>query len=140
MPGAYLKTNVEKTASIALMIDGNANKGCPPAAMPVVDYSVDHSPWQTKQLTITDSIYPLVLAEQLDLAKQHHLEFYFRSASLGPNRWGGSEVHLRISGIRLDAGGSVVAVSSARTRRSVSAIRSLKGSVLKGSVLITRIF
>lgn len=108
MPGAYLKTNVEKSASIALMIDGNANKGCPPASMPIVDYSIDHGPWQTKQLTITDAVYPLVLAEQLDRAKQYHVEFYFRSANLGPNRWRESTVHLRIAGMRLDAGGSAV--------------------------------
>src|SRR5207248_3098881 len=53
MPGAYLRFAFQGSKSIRLLIDGAANKGCPPASMPVVDYSVDDGPFKTTQLTRT---------------------------------------------------------------------------------------
>ncbi len=138
MPGAYLKLAVQSSKSVQLLIDGSANKGCPPAAMPVVDSSIDHGPFTTKQLTITDGIYPFVLAENLDSTKPHQVDFFFRSASLGPNRWQASTVHVRIAGVQLDPGGSLAPFHSDRALPSASATRSQKASVWKVSARITR--
>ncbi len=111
MPGAYLKVKFQGSQSIRLLIDGAANKGCPPASMPVVEYSIDEGPFKTTQLTKTDDVYPLPLADGLDAGKPHQLEFHFRSANLGPDRWAASTVHLRVAGVQLDAGGSLLPVS-----------------------------
>ena len=108
MPGAYLKTAFQGTASIRLLIDGTANDGCPAGAMPVVDYSVDDGPFQSVQLTKTGEVYPLTLAEGLDPNTPHRLEVHFRAAALGPARWQASTVHLRIAGIELEQGGSLL--------------------------------
>ncbi len=108
MPGAYLKLNFENSKSIQLLIDGDANKNCPPASMPVVDFSIDNGPYKTTQLTKTSDIYPLPLADSLDPAKPHQLEFHFRSANLGPDRWKASTVHLRVAGLQLDPNGALL--------------------------------
>lgn len=108
MPGAYLKAAFKGSAAVRLLIDGTANDGCPAAAMPVVDYSVDHGEFKSVQLTKTGEVYVLPLAEGLEVAKDHRLEVHFRSACLGPNRWRASTVHLRLAGIELDASGSLV--------------------------------
>jgi hypothetical protein len=108
MPGAYVKLRFRDSALLRVLIDGAANEGCPPAAMPVVDYSLDNGPFHSIQLTKTDGLYPLTMAEKLDAGKEHQLEVYFRSASLGPNRWKASTVHLRLAGIELSDGGRIL--------------------------------
>ena len=138
MPGAYLRLRVGGTHSIRLLVDESANKGCPPASMPVVDYSVDHGPFATVQLTSAEAVYPLTLADKLEPAKPHDVNFYFRSANLGPNRWHDSTVHLRIHGVQMDAGGSLAPLRIVRTLPSASAIRSPKASASKGSAPTTR--
>ena len=100
MPGAYVKLAFKGSTSIRVLIDGTANDGCPAAAMPVVDYSIDHGAFKIVQLTKTGEVYSLPLAESLDAGAEHRLDLYFRSASLGPNRWQASTVHLRLAGIR----------------------------------------
>lgn len=107
MPGAYLKLTFRGSTAIRLLIDGTANDGCPVAAMPVVDYSIDHGAFKTVQLTKTGEVYALPLGESLDKNAEHRLDLFFRSACLGPNRWQASTVHLRLAGMELDAGGSL---------------------------------
>lgn len=107
MPGAYLKTAFQGSASIGVLIDGTANNGCPAEAIPVVDYSVDEGAFQSVRLTKTGEVYALPLADKLDRSVPHRLEVHFRSAALGPARWQASTVHLRIAGIELEQGGSL---------------------------------
>jgi hypothetical protein len=108
MPGAYFKLAFRGSTTIQLLIDGTANNGCPAAAMPVVDYSLDHGAFKSVQLTKTGEVYSLPLAESLDGSAEHRLDLFFRSTCLGPNRWQASTVHLCIAGIELDAGGVLV--------------------------------
>jgi hypothetical protein len=105
MPGAYVKMAFQGSAAIRVLIDGTANDGCPPAAMPVVDFSLDQGEFKTVQLSKTGEVYALTLGEGLDGGVPHLLDLYFRSAGLGPNRWKASTVHLRIAGFELDSGG-----------------------------------
>jgi hypothetical protein len=107
MPGAYLKLAFRGSTSIRMLIDGTANDGCPAAAMPVVDYSIDYGEFKSVQLTKTGEVYSLPLADSLDPAVEHRLDLFFRSACLGPKRWQASTVHLRLAGIELDEGGSL---------------------------------
>jgi hypothetical protein len=118
MPGAYFKAIFRGSPAIRLLIDGAANNGCPPAAMPVVDYSLDHGGFRTIQLTKTGEIYALPLGEGLDSGAEHRLEVYFRAAGLGPNRWQAPTVHLRIAGIDLEAGGTLLPCP-VRTKRAI---------------------
>jgi lysophospholipase L1-like esterase len=108
MPGAYFKTIVTGTTKVELIIDGVANEGCPANSMPFVEYSIDEAPFVVKQLTETGKAYPLELASGLDVAAQHRIEFYFRAADLGQNRWTQSTAHLRLSGLQLDEGGAAL--------------------------------
>lgn len=108
MPGAYVKLAFKESSSIRVLIDGTANDGCPPTAMPIVDYSIDFGEFKSVQLVKTGEVYSLPLAESFDAGAEHRLDLYFRSASLGPNRWQASTVHLRLAGFSLDEGGSLV--------------------------------
>jgi len=108
MPGAYLKAAFRNSSAVRLIIDGTANDGCPTPAMPVVDFSPDHGAFNSVQLTRTGAVYPLPLGQGLDPGAEHQIEVCFRSASLGPQRWRASTVHLRIAGLDLDAGASLV--------------------------------
>ena len=108
MPGAYIRWSFGGSRSIRLLVDGTANNGCPAAAMPVVDYSVDGGVFQSVQLTKTEKVYAIVMAEGLDATTEHRLDVCFRAACLGPERWQASTVHLRIAGIELDQGGSLL--------------------------------
>ena len=108
MPGAYLKVAFQGSSSIVLFVDGTANNGCPPAAMPVVDHSVDEGPFKSVQLETTGEVYVLPLAAGLERSAAHRLELHLRAACLGPNRWQDSTVHLRIAGIGLEQGGSLL--------------------------------
>jgi len=118
MPGAYVKVAFRGSSLVRLLIDGTANNGCPSTAMPVVDYSLDHGAFQSVQLTKTGEVYAIPLGEKLDQAKEHRLEIYFRSASLGPDRWRTPTVHLRIAGLELDSGG-VLSPCPVRPKRAI---------------------
>lgn len=109
MPGAYFKTIVAGTARIDVAIDGVANTGCPSSSMPVIEYSIDDSPFVTKQLAQTGAVYAISLATELDRAVSHRIEFYFRAADLTQKRWTSSAAHLRIAGVSLDEGGTLTA-------------------------------
>jgi hypothetical protein len=118
MPGAYLKIAFQGSSSLGLLVDGTANNGCPAAAMPVVDHSVDEGPFKSVQLERTGEVYALPLAEALDPGVAHRLELHFRSACLGPGRWQESTVHLRIAGIELEPGGSLLDCAE-RAKRAI---------------------
>ncbi len=108
MPGAYLKAVFQGSATIGLMVDGTANQGCPVPSMPVVEFSVDEGPLKIVPLTKAGELYTLPLADGLDPATPHRLAFYFRAADLMQNRWRASTAHLRIAGIELAPGGSLL--------------------------------
>jgi hypothetical protein len=118
MPGAYVRAVIQGTAAIGLIVDGTANRGCPAASMPVVEYSIDEGPFKVVQLTRTDEVYTLPLGNGLDRGVDHRLDVLFRAADLGQNRWRASTAHLRLAGLRLDAGGSL-AVCPRRTHRAI---------------------
>jgi len=108
MPGAYLKAAFQGSTTVGLRIDGTANQGCPAPSMPVVEFSVDEGPLKVVPLTKTGDLYTLSLAEGLDAATPHRFVLYFRAADLFQNRWRGSTAHLRIAGIELAPGGSLL--------------------------------
>ena len=105
-PGAYLKTIVNGTSTIGLVIDGTANNGCRPENMPTIEYSIDDGPFTILQLTKTGTVYTLPLVNDLNAAASHRLELYFRAASL-QERWHAPMPNLRIGGISLDEGGTL---------------------------------
>ena len=107
-PGAYFKTIVKGTTSAGLVIDGTANTGCPPGLMPIIEYSVDDGSFTVVPLTQAGSMYTCPLAANLDPAKEHRIEVYLRAADWGPQRWAASILHLRVAGVSVDAGGSLV--------------------------------
>jgi hypothetical protein len=108
MPGAYLKVVFQNSPTLGLIVDGTANRGCPAASMPVVEYSVDEGPFKIVPLTKQGELYTLPLADGLDGATPHRLAFYFRAADLFQNRWRAPTAHLRIAGMELAAGGSLL--------------------------------
>jgi hypothetical protein len=108
MPGAYFRAVCKDSATIGVVIDGAANRDCPADAMPVVDYSIDGGQFQSLQLISRNNVETLRVAKGLDKTAPHRIEFYFRSSRLWPDRWGSSAVHLRLAGIVLDAGGSLL--------------------------------
>ena len=108
-PGAYLKTIIKGTTTLGLVIDGTANNGCPTSSMPVIEYSIDDSPFTIVPLTQTGTLYTLPIANGLDATASHKFEFYFRAADLGQNRWTASTAHLRIAGISIDTTGILAA-------------------------------
>jgi hypothetical protein len=118
MPGAYLKMALQGSTSIGLRIDGVANRGCPAASMPVVEYSIDEGSCKIVPLTKTGEVYTLPLAKGLDAAAPHPVEFYFRAADLGQNRWRSSIDHLCLAGVVLDAGGSLQSCPK-RSKRAI---------------------
>lgn len=118
IPGAYLKTVVHGTSAVRLLIDGSANDGCPPTAMPLLDFAVDHGAFKSVQLTRTGEVYALPLASDLERARDHAVEIYLRATPLAPDRWRKPMVHLRLAGIELDAGGELRPVRR-RTRRAI---------------------
>ena len=79
MPGAYVRAVFQGSATVGLVIDGTANKGCPAASMPVVEYSVDQAPFVVVPLTKTGELYVLPLADKLDPAATHRLEVVLSS-------------------------------------------------------------
>lgn len=107
MPGAYFRAVFQNSTSLGVRIDATANRGCPAASRPIVDYSVDGAQFQSVQLSAQDELYTLPLAAGLERAASHRVEFYFRAARLGPDRWASSAVHLRLAGLILDDGGQL---------------------------------
>jgi lysophospholipase L1-like esterase len=108
MPGAYLRIVFQGSKTIGLDIDGTANNGCPAESMPVVECSVDAGPFKASQLTKAGELYTLPLADHLDAKLPHRLEVYFRAGDQCQQRWKASTGHLRIAGIVVDAGGSLL--------------------------------
>ncbi len=118
MPGAYLKAVVQGTKTLGLIIDGTANRDCPPASMPVVEVSIDEGEFRVVPLTRTGEVYTLPLAEQLDAAGPHRVEVYLRANDLTVKRWTAATTHLRIGGLTADAGATLIA-PSVRPRRVI---------------------
>jgi lysophospholipase L1-like esterase len=134
MPGAYLKLDFIGSTAVGLLVDGTANDGCSQIAMPVIDYSVDHGAFVSKQLSRTGEVYSLPLGDGMEAGKQHHVTVYFRSASLAPDRWTKSTHHLRIAGILLDSGGKLVP-TPLRPKRAIAFGDSItEGVNLEGNV------
>ncbi len=134
LPGAYLKLAFQNSSTLGLLVDGTANIKCPSSGMPVVDYSVDDGPFKTIQLTNTGEVYALPLAQGLEAGKQHRVEFYFRAASFNVDRWAGATGHLRIAGVQLDEGTSLVAPRQ-RTKKAIAFGDSItEGVNVEGSV------
>jgi hypothetical protein len=119
MPGAYLRTDFRGSGAIRLAVDGTANLGCPEASLPLIDHSIDGGAFKSSKLRATDGIYSLPLADSLDAAAGHRLEVHFRSAHLGPERWTSSKVHVRLAGIELDDGGSLLPRPPAAPRSAI---------------------
>jgi lysophospholipase L1-like esterase len=119
MPGAYLKLDFMRSSTLGLLVDGTANSNCVVSCMPAVDYSVDDGPFNTIQLSLTGRVYVLPLARELDVSKQHHAEFFFRAGYLVPDRWTEATHHLRIAGVELDAGGTLMP-PSIRAKRAIA--------------------
>lgn len=112
MPGAYVRACFQGTASLGVVVDGTANVGCPAGAMPVIDVSLDHGPFQMTQLTRAGELYTLPLAEGLDRSVPHLVELHFRAAALLPGRWEASTVHLRLAGFEVEDGASLLPVAT----------------------------
>jgi hypothetical protein len=134
MPGAYLKLNFLGSTALELIVDGTANNNCPASCMPVVDYSVDDGPFKILQLSMTGEIYALPLARGLETGKQHHLKFYFRAGSLDADRWLAPTRHLRIAGIQLDKGGTLMPVPLWRKRSIAFGDSITEGVNVEGTV------
>ncbi|MFO1019381.1 MAG: GDSL-type esterase/lipase family protein [Planctomycetales bacterium] len=118
MPGAYLKARFQSSGRLGLRIDGTGNKDCPPESMPVIEFSVNHGPFQIVPLTKTAEVYTLPLADKLDPAKTHELELVFRASDLTLERWTSPKTHLRLAGLVLDHNGTLLPL----TRRPRNAI------------------
>ena len=108
MPGAYFKAVFRDSKTVGLIVDSTANNGCPTSSMPVVEFCVDDGPLKIVPLTRTIGIYTLPLGDHLETTAQHRLDVCFRAADLTQNRWRASTSHLRIAGLVLDHGGSLL--------------------------------
>lgn len=118
MPGAYLRARFQGSATVGLVIDGTANDACPAPSMPVVEFSVDQGPYTIVPLTKTGEVYVLPLGGKLDPAAPHAVEVIFRAADLAQKRWTQSTAHLRIAGLELAAGGTLLPCP-ARSKRAI---------------------
>jgi lysophospholipase L1-like esterase len=118
LPGAYIKAAFTGSATLGLMIDGTANAGCPPAVMPVLDWSVDKGPVQTKQINQT-VLYTLPLAQGLDKTKPHDVQVWLRAAGLEEHRWTATMDHVRLAGLALDDGAALTDVTL-RSKRMIA--------------------
>ncbi|MFN0052553.1 MAG: GDSL-type esterase/lipase family protein [Planctomycetales bacterium] len=118
-PGAYVKMGFEESRSVGLVIDGTANRGCPPESMPVIEYSIDEGEFQIVPLTRTGEVYTLPLGEGLAIDRPHRVELYFRAADLVRSRWKETAAHLRLAGFVLEEPGRVQAVKR-RAKRAMA--------------------
>jgi hypothetical protein len=108
MPGACFKAVFRDSKTVGLIVDGTTNNGCPVSSIPVVEFCVDDGPLKTVPLARTTEIYSLPLGNHLEMNSQHWLDVCFRAADLTQNRWRASTSHLRIAGLVLDRGGSLL--------------------------------
>lgn len=111
MPGAYIRAACTGAKEISLVVCGSGNAGCPTAAMPVIEYSVDRGPFRMLQLTGTDDEYRVPLMEGADVRTPHQVDVFFRSARLAKERWTSSRYSLRIAGFELNDGASMAPVA-----------------------------
>jgi lysophospholipase L1-like esterase len=118
MPGAYVRAAFREAIRLALVIDGEANAGCPAESMPVIEFSVDEKPYEIVKLTKTASEYALPLADKLDRAQPHRVDIFFRAADLTNGRWNKAASRLRLVGFRLNDGASVVQ-TTIRPKRAI---------------------
>ena len=107
-PYVWKCTGSGATARAEATMPGTGNSKCPASGMPVVDYSVDEGPFKTIHLANAGEVYVLPLAQGLEAGKQHRVEFYFRAASFDVGRWTRATGHLRIAGVQLDDGASLM--------------------------------
>lgn len=108
MPGAYLRLTVNGSAEVALVVDGDANRGCPPVSMPVIEYSIDERPFTIVPLTRTAGRYAIPLTNDLDPALPHRVEVFFRAADLTNARWTKPASRLRVIGFEIGDGAKLV--------------------------------
>jgi lysophospholipase L1-like esterase len=102
-----LRATFSAASQIALVIDREANAGCPPQSMPVVEYSIDEEPYKVASLTETSGEYLLILGDGLDPALPHRVEVIFRAADLTNGRWTKTASRLRLVGFQLNQGAEV---------------------------------
>ena len=108
MPGAYLKAAFRGSTSVGLIVDGSINRGCPAASMPVIEFSVDDGPFKVMPLTSDEASYVVPVASGLDAKASHRIDVFFRASDLTRKRWESSIAHLRVAGIALDNGASLL--------------------------------
>jgi lysophospholipase L1-like esterase len=118
MPGAYIKALFENASDIGLLVCGAGNTGCPAVAMPIIEYSVDHGPFASVQLTRMDDEYAVPLVHGDDTLTRHQIDLYFRSAMLTKERWDSSKYGFRIAGFEVNDG----ATAASAPRRPKTAI------------------
>ena len=100
--GSYLKVAFTGP-SIALALDTTSiNEG----EMPIVRWSLDNRPMETKQLT--HSAFLLPLGSQLN-GPAHSLVFYLASISINYDRWTQPVEAVKITGVQLDRSGRLIA-------------------------------
>jgi lysophospholipase L1-like esterase len=109
MPGAYIKAAFQGSKTLGLIVDSTANRDCPTESMPVIEYSLDEGEFKVVPLTRPGEVYTLPLTEGLAADHLHRLDLFFRAADLTKNRWKDSTAHLRVAGLALDAGATLVA-------------------------------
>ena len=119
MPGAYLRAEFRGSGAVGLRIDGEANRDCPPQSMPVVEVSVDSGPFRSLPTGGRMGVETVGLAAGLDVAKSHRVEVVFRASDLTKQRWASSLTHLRIAGLALDEGATLLDVPT-RPRRAIA--------------------
>ena len=108
MPGAYLKAAFRGSTSVGLVVDGSINRGCPAASMPVIEFSVDDGPFKVMPLSSGEALYVVPVASGLDAKASHRIEVFFRASDLTQKRWESSITHLRVAGIALENGASLL--------------------------------
>jgi lysophospholipase L1-like esterase len=108
MPGAYLKAAFRGSTSVGLVVDGSINRGPPAASMPVIEFSVDDGPFKVMPLTSNEASYVVPLGSRLSPGATHRIEVFFRASDLTRQRWESSTAHLRLAGIELEHGASLL--------------------------------
>ncbi len=108
MPGAYLKAAFRGSTSVGLVVDGSINRGCPAVSMPVIEFSVDDGPFKVMPLASDEASYVVPVASGLDAKAPHRIEVFFRASDLTQKHWESSITHLRMAGIALENGGSLL--------------------------------
>jgi len=101
-------------------------------------FRIDGGQFRAIQLTNRDKLENAPADRRAGPSDAASVSFYFRAASLGPDRWSTSAVHLRIAGIALDPGGSLLPCP-ARAKRAIGFGDSItEGVCAEGFALTTR--